>query len=155
LIELIMVMLLIGVVATITVVSRPFSTDEFEQRGAYDEVVAAARYAQKLAITNRCTVRLTLNPTRFTITQSNTPAVCGTGADALAVPHPAQCRNPAAGTNYDCNTSAGVTISLLAGTSPVTFDSLGRTTDLTSRTVQIGTRTFTIVGASGFVQVPP
>jgi MSHA pilin protein MshC len=155
LIELIMVMLLIGVVATITVVSRPFSTDDFEQRAAYDEVVTAARYAQKLAITNRCSVRLTLIAARFTITQSTSAAVCATGADTLAVPHPTKCRIPAAGTNYDCNMPTGVAISLTAGTSPIVFDALGRTTDAVTRTVQIGSRTFTIVGASGFVQVPP
>ncbi len=154
LVELVMVIVLLGIVSAI-VAPRFSSSDVFEERGAYDEVVAAARYAQKLAVANRCTVRLVLNANRFTITQSTAAgAVCNTGVDTLAVAHPGRCRSPAAGTNYDCNMPTGFTISLTAGTSPIVFDSLGRTTDLITRTVQVGSNTFDIVGASGFAQVP-
>lgn len=153
-IELVAVLVLMGFIAAI-VAPRFFDTNTFEARGVYDEVVAAARYAQKLAITNRCTVKLTLTSNRFTITQSTSAAVCGTGSDTLAVPHPGQCRNPAAGNNYDCNMPTGVSITLTAGTSPIVFDSLGRTTDSVTRTVQVGSKSFDIVGGSGFVQVPP
>lgn len=155
LVELIMVIVLLGIVATISVGPRFFDTSSFEERGAYDEVAAAARYAQKLAITNRCTVKLILTSNRFTITQSTSASVCGTGADTLAVSHPGQCRSPAAGNNYDCNMPTGISITLTAGTSPIVFDSLGRADGLVTRTVQVGGKSFTIVGASGFVQVPP
>jgi len=154
LVELVVIIMLVGFIAAVAA-PRFFGKSAFEERGVYDEVIAAARYAQKLAITNRCTVRLTLNSNGFTIRQSTSASVCGTGADTLAVPHPGQCRSPAAGNNYDCNTPAGVSITLTFGTSPIVFDSLGRTTDLVTRTVQVGSKSFDIVGGSGFVQVPP
>ncbi|MBI3570328.1 MAG: general secretion pathway protein GspH [Gammaproteobacteria bacterium] len=154
LVELVAIIVLLGIIAAVAT-PRFFDNSAFEARGAYDEVIAAARYAQKLAITNRCTVKLTFSSNRFTVTQSTSASVCGTGADTLAVPHPGQCRSPAAGNNYDCNMPAGISITLTAGTSPIVFDSLGRTTDSVTRTVQVGGKSFDIVGGSGFVQVPP
>jgi MSHA pilin protein MshC len=153
LVELVMTLMLIGIIAAASIGPRFFDTSSFEERGAYDEVVSAARYAQKLAITSRCTVQLTLTSSRFTLQQSNTTTCVG--PYGLAVPHPGQCRSPAAGNNYDCNMPTGVSITLTAGTSPIVFDPLGRTTDLVTRTVQVGGKSFDIIGASGFVQVPP
>ena len=62
--ELIMVIVILGV---LSVAAMPmwFSKSDFEGRGYFDEVLQAARYAQKYAVVSNCNVRLSVTASNY------------------------------------------------------------------------------------------
>ncbi len=64
LVELVTTLILIGILAA-AVVPRFFGDHGFEERGFYDETIAALRYAQKSAIARRRTVCVTFTQTEM------------------------------------------------------------------------------------------
>lgn len=144
LVELVIVIMILALVSAIAG-PRFFDRTAFEERGFYDEVVTAARYAQRLAVATGCDVQFNITGNSYSLNQRATN--CTTGAFTRGV------SNPATGaTTFTGASSSGIAASMT--TNPVVFDALGRATDLTDRTVTVGGRTFQIVGATGFVQAP-
>jgi MSHA pilin protein MshC len=91
LIELIMVIVILGVLAVFAA-PRILNTGDFTARGFHDETLSLLRYAQKMAIAQRRTVCVTLNPAGVTLNIfANNPEV-GACADApvLAPPNAPQ-----------------------------------------------------------------
>lgn len=82
LVELVATLILIGILAA-TVVPRFFGTHGFEERGFYDETIAALRYGQKSAIAQRRMVCVTFTEkaVRFKLAGSFGATDC-TAADA-------------------------------------------------------------------------
>lgn len=146
--ELVIVLVMIGVIAAVTAGPRFFDRGGFEERGFYDEVLSAARYAQKYAITSGCEVQFSIASGSYSLKRRAT--TCTTGGFTSNV------MNPSSNTAFSGTAPSGVSPFSMTN-DPVVFDAQGRVTDfatVSSRTVTVGSRTFTIVGASGFVQAP-
>jgi MSHA pilin protein MshC len=78
LVELIVTLVIIGVLAA---VGAPlfFSKETFEQRGFYNEVLASVRYAQKLAVSSGCAVRVVTTATTISLRGPASQATCTSG----------------------------------------------------------------------------
>ncbi|MCI0401393.1 MAG: prepilin-type N-terminal cleavage/methylation domain-containing protein [Gammaproteobacteria bacterium] len=68
LVELVLVVTLMGILAAFTI-PRFFSKDVFEERGFFEESLAAVRYAQKLAIVSGCDIHVRFNSTGYSVGQ--------------------------------------------------------------------------------------
>lgn len=144
-----LIMLLVVMVVLAVVASPLFEYRAFEQRGFYDEVSWAARYARTLAVTSGCEVQLSISSNTYVLNQRATD--CTTGAFTRGVVH------PGSGDAMSAVAPAEVTLSMTSN--PVVFKALGNTADLQDRTVAVGlitgSRSFTIIGATGFVREVP
>lgn len=145
LVELVVVIVLLGILGTF-VAPKFFILDDFTDRGYYDEIASANRYAQKLAVASGCDVRVVMNASGFTLSQR---ANCDTGSAFtrdLILPG-----------------KDSATVSAPGGTSvspatTVIFSPLGSAIDaarnVTDFTFSVGGRSLTIVGETGFVDAP-
>lgn len=77
LIELVLVIIIVGVLAAVAA-PRLRGTSGFEDRGFYDETIAALRYAQKSAIAQRRLVCVTFAAKSLTLTIATAPPPAGT-----------------------------------------------------------------------------
>lgn len=144
-IELIVVIVVVGILSTIAV-SRFSGRSAFDELGYIEELGAAARYAQKLAVATRCPVRLAVDSTQYRLTRPAAYAGCASDtAFALETVNPATNETPYAGT-----TPTGVSVAVTGGTARV-FDAQGGITPDTDLSVQIGTRTLLVRAGSGQV----
>ncbi|OEU62109.1 MAG: hypothetical protein BA870_03035 [Desulfuromonadales bacterium C00003094] len=143
LVELVTVILLLGILSAVAL-PRFFNATDFNSRGFYDEVAAAARYGQKLAVASGCDVQLTVADGNYALQQReacdnisefNRAVLQPTGSDAFADSAP-----------------SGTTLSVSPLT-PVIFDALGRATP-GGVMVTVDGRFFTIIGESGYVSMP-
>jgi MSHA pilin protein MshC len=142
--ELVVTLVIIGLLAAFAI-PRFVNLLDFQEVGFYDEALSAARYAQKFAISSGCDVQLSVAGGVYTLNQRATS--CTSGAFTRAVVDPGTLQAPFTGTS-----PADVTFTMTA--SPVVFDALGRTTDGVTRTVTVGSRSFQIIGATGYAQTP-
>jgi MSHA pilin protein MshC len=141
LIELIIVILLIGILSGVGGV-RFFSDTGYKQRGAYDDVTSALRYAQKLAIASGCDVQVTIVADTYTLNQED-DADCASDSFLRGVHHPGT-----SAAQYTNTIDATVGLSSLV--SPFIFNSRGiASADVT---VTVGTQTIQVVAATGLVQ---
>ena len=145
LVELVTVIVVVGALAAIAV-PRIVDRRSFEERGFYDEVVSAARYAHKLALSTGCPVRFEITVAGVYTLYRNATG-CNSGALTGPVVHPGTRVAPFSGTK-----PSGTTFTMT--TADVTFDALGKTIDGATRTVTVGSFSFQIIGATGYIQVP-
>jgi MSHA pilin protein MshC len=124
LVELIMTIIIIGIISVV-VAPKMFDNSVFQSRGALDQVKAALRYGQKVAIAQNRSVSVNLSAA--TLSDCNTTLVSS---------------------NVKCVISNSVTTSP-ALPQTVTFDSLGRTAAATS--ISVGGTTITIEAETGYV----
>ncbi|MGH8442353.1 MAG: pilus assembly FimT family protein [Nevskiaceae bacterium] len=145
LIELIVVILVMAILAAYAA-PRFFGQGDFEAPAFAQELAAAARYAQKLAVVSGCQVNLTVSATGYSLLQpqATTPPCSGTPTMTLAVKH------PATGSAYTGTVPAGVTVGGSLGT--VQFGASGAPNAAASYT--IGGIAVTIAAGSGYVAVP-
>jgi MSHA pilin protein MshC len=144
LVELVMVLVILGILAVVAI-PRFTGGTPYEARGYYDELVAAARYAQLQATTTGCAARFSVDGTGYALHHEDS---CGNNSFGnLPVDHPTR-----TGT-FTGSTPSGVTVS--GGT--VVFDGLGRP-DATP-TVQVSgggfSRSFCVVPDTGLVEACP
>lgn len=144
LIELVTVLVILGIVAAVAA-PRFFTKDSFDERGFYDETVSAARYAQKLALATGCDVQFSVSASGYVLNQRATS--CVSGGFTRSVVHPGTAQPSFSGT-----APSGIATAMTGN--PVVFNGQGYPSDSTTRTVTVGTRSFTIIGATGFVQAP-
>lgn len=138
LVELLAVILLLGILSAVAM-PKFFDVRAYQNRGFYDETVAAVRYAQKLAVASGCEVQVQLTGSGLSLWRRD-GGDCRSGAFTRAVAHPAR------GEDYAATAPAGVSLS--AGT--VIFDALGRPS--TGLTVTVGgERSFQIIAETGYV----
>ena len=145
LVELVVVMAIAGVLAAF-IAPRFWTQQTFSERGYADELAAALRFAQKAAVITGCPARLTLTSTSYAGAQQaaagNTCDTADTtwttaliGADGAAIQNSA----PSATTS--------------SPTGVFQFDTQGKLSSSPGTTITVGSRTITIVAASGLVQV--
>jgi len=144
--ELVTVITILGILSAFAV-PRFFDQDVFEERGFYEEVVAALRYGQKIAVGSGCPVRVTITASSYDLKQQ---AASGNRCDpadstwAVAVMMPTG--QAAAG-----SAPAGIALG------PVTtfqLDGLGQTNLGSDLTVTVGALSLTVQAESGYVQIP-
>ena len=138
-----MTLVIMGVLAAVLI--PMFERRTFYEKGFYDEVASAARYARTLAVVSGCEVQLSIASNAYVLNQRATD--CTTGAFTRDVIHPG-------GRAATFSGSAPEEVTLAMTSNPVVFRALGNTSDQADRTVTVGSRPFTIIGATGFVQAP-
>jgi MSHA pilin protein MshC len=144
LIELLTVVLLIGILGVVAL-GRFGGENVAAARGFFDDTVSAVRFAQKLAISSGCDVRVITTATSYQLRQSSACA-----ADDFANP----VLNPANRSNNYQNLNMPSGFSLTAGT--ITFDARGQREGVTSDfSVSDGSTTlsFRVHASTGLVEV--
>lgn len=145
LIELITVIVILGILAGLAV-PRFFDNQVFEEAGFYEEVAAALRYGQKIAVGSGCPVRVSITAGGYELKQQAASGNrCDPADSTWAVPVLLPDGQAAAG-----STPAGITLT------PVTYqyDGLGQTNLGGNLTVSIGARSMTVQAQSGYVLTP-
>jgi len=146
LLELVVVIVILGIVAAFAV-PRFFDNRTFSERGYYDELAAALKFAQKLAVASGCPVRVTIDAAGYEARQQAAQSGSCNTADttwgtAVAL---------ADGQVLAGNVPMGVT---LAPAVTMTFDALGRTDLGADQSITVGPFALTVIADSGFVQAP-
>jgi len=146
LVELVTVVVILGILAAFAV-PRFFDAQVFEERGFYEEVAAALRYGQKIAVGSGCPVRVTITAVGYDLKQQTVAGNrCDPADSSWAVPVMLPTGQTVAGT-----APTGVTLG------PVTtyqLDGLGQTDLGSDLTVTVGGSTMTVQAESGYVLTP-
>lgn len=129
LIELVMTMVIVGILAAV-VAPRFFDNNVFQSRGTADQIMAALRYGQKIAIAQHRNVNV-----QITAAASSD---CGT---ALV------------GGNINCVISNNVTVTP-ALPKTVTFNALGQPVPNVADSIMVDTIAITIETETGYVHSP-
>ena len=147
--SLVELVLVIVILATIGMLAGPrfFDNDAFDERGYYDELASALRYAQKVAVASGCRVAVDITVNTYALSQQ--------------APLGGHCDPADAGFPVAVRLSTGDTVSGIAPAGIVTapaislvYDALGRTNFATNRTLLVGSRTLVIQADSGLVITP-
>jgi MSHA pilin protein MshC len=145
-VELIVVIAIAGLLAAVAI-PRFVNPRDFRELGFHDEMLSAARYAQKFAIATGCEVQFSVSGGAYALNQRATN--CTTGAFTRIVVDPGTLDTT---TTFSGTAPSDVSVSMTA--SPVVFDALGKTADGVTRTVTVGSKTFQIIGATGYAHTP-
>lgn len=146
LIELVVVIVVLGIVAAFAA-PRFFGERVFAERGFYDELTAALKYAQKLAVASGCPVRVAITATGYQARQQAAASGTCNTADTTW-PTAVQLAD---GQALSGVAPAGVTLTPAV---TITFDALGRTNLGADQSVAVGSFALTVRADSGFVQAP-
>ena len=121
-----------------------FEATAFEAPAYAQELAAAARYAQKLAVTSGCPVNFSVTAAGYALTQAqSTPPPC-TGALVMTLP----AKHPATGENFTGTVTAGVSIGGTLGT--VQVSAAGLPSAAASYTIV--DLSVTVAAGSGYVE---
>jgi MSHA pilin protein MshC len=145
-VELVVVIVIMGILAAIAA-PRFFDNKTFLERGYYEELTAALKYAQKLAVASGCPVRVSIAAGGYDARQQaavggtcdTTDATWPTGV-LLATGQPLSGTSPAG-----VSASPAVTF---------TYDALGRTDLGADQVIGVGPYALTVRADSGYVQAP-
>lgn len=145
--ELVLALVILGLLAGVSA-PRFFERRTFDERLAKDEMAAALRFGQKLALVTTCEIRFQVTASTWTLDQR---ANCTSGAFGQAVFHPGTGNSGYAGT-------APTGIALAGTVNPLHFDSRGRATTaagvVSDATFTVGARSIAVVGETGLVRSP-
>jgi MSHA pilin protein MshC len=144
-VELVIVIVIMGILAGVAA-PRFFERNAFDERGYYEDTLAALRFAQKLAVATGCQIQFTTTASDYTV-KKGTACVRGTFTGAAFTSNVFNPGNP--GNTYTKTAPAGLTLSATT----LKFNGLGQasgspTITLTGTT---GTRSITVVAETGFV----
>ncbi len=146
LVELVTVIVILGILAAVAV-PRFADHQVFEERGFYQEVVAALRYGQKIAVGSGCPVQISIDANGYALAQQSVLANrCDPGDVSWSVPVLLPDGQAAAG-----STPAGVTLGPVV---TYEFDGLGQTDLGSDLTVSIGSWSLIVQAQSGYVLTP-
>lgn len=146
LVELVVVIVIAGIVAAFAV-PRFFDDRTFVERGYYEELAAALKYSQKLAVASGCPVRVVIDASGYVARQQAAQAGTCNPADTTWTTSVAL----ADGQALAGSKPFGITVS---PNLTLTFDALGRTDLGADQSVSVGPFVLTVRAASGFVQAP-
>lgn len=139
-VELVVTLVIVGALA---VVSVPlfFGRQGYEERGFFEETVAAVRYAQKYAVASGCTVRVLTTANSYALLRASAFATCNAAPFSVALVSPT---NPSLG--FSNTAPADVALS----PRDFTFAPLGNAS--ADVTITVGARSFQVVGETGLIQ---
>lgn len=139
LVELVMILCIAGILM-VSASSRFFTASDLTGRAFYEELMGAARYAQKLAVSTGCQVQLTVTSNSFSLAQRN---LCDTvSAFTRAVPHPSR--------SGDFTPTRTSPLTVAPAPTTLVFDAMGRASSTV--TISVGTASFKIHGETGFIE---
>ena len=145
-IELVLVIVIIGILGVLAG-PRFFSNSVFEERAYYNELTSATRYAQKVAVSSGCRVRLDLTATTYQVQQQAAlGGHCDTSDTTFPVPVLLANGQTVSGT-------APSDVTALPALS-IVYDALGRTNLGADQTINVGSWSFSIEAESGLVVTP-
>jgi len=140
--ELVIVILLLSILSVFAL-GGLFNRDQFAAKGFFDDTVNAVRFAQKLAISTGCDVRVLTTASSYALHQR--PGCTGAG---FTIP----VQNPANRSNNYQNSSLPSGFTLTAGT--IVFNARGTVTSVpTFVTFTVATFSFRVYGQTGLVDV--
>ena len=144
LIELVVVITILGVIAAIAG-PRFFETQPYNEHGYADEVAAAMRYSQKVAIASGCSVRLAIDLTGYSaFQQAASGGTCNSESSTWNTPVMRSDGSTLTGTH-----PSGVNVDAAA---TLIFDNKGKVTS-GATTLHVGAYTLALDAISGYVQV--
>lgn len=146
LVELVLVISLVGILAAVAG-PRFFDRGTFDERGYFDELASALRYAQKVAVASGCSVQVSVTAAGFSLGQQSEVAGHCDPTDATFA---AAVRTPD-GQVVDGATPAGVVV---APAVDIRFRPTGDTDLSADQIVTVGARTLTVNAGSGLVIAP-
>ena len=145
LVELIVVVLLLGILSVFAL-GRLFNQNDFAARGYFDDTVTAVRFAQKLAVSTGCAVRVVITASSYQLFQGDS---CTSSTFTTAVVNPANRGNLYLNNNMPTGFS-------LNPAGNITFNAQGfidsgadTTVTLTDGSTTLG---FTVHGTTGLVE---
>lgn len=146
LIELIVVIVLLG---TLSAFAGPrfFDNGALDERRYQDELAAALRYAQKVAVASGCAVRIDIASTSYALNQQ--PASgghCNAASSAYDV--------PVLLPSGDVMQGAAPGAVTVSPAQSIVFDALGRTSLISDQTFVVGSRNIVVRADSGLVTTP-
>ena len=146
LVELVVVIVILGVLAAIGM-PRFFDNRVFQARGYYEDLVAALKFAQKLAVASGCAVRVRVDAAGYTAGQQQVAGGRCNPADAtFATPV-----RLADGQQLVGTVPAGVAV---APAVTIVFDALGRTNLAANQAITVDGFALTVNAGSGYVAAP-
>jgi MSHA pilin protein MshC len=134
LVELVVVLLVLGILSAVAVPIF-FDTDGYRDRAAYDEVLNAVRYAQKLAVTTGCEVQVQLTVAGYALQQHANSCSAGNFA-TISTQHPFNAANFPA-------------VKIKPATTFL-FDAMGRSSAAVA--VTVGPYSFSVVAETGYAR---
>jgi MSHA pilin protein MshC len=142
--ELVVVLVIVGTLA-IVALPRFFDVGIYQQRGFYDELVSALRYAHKHAIATGCHVRVRITSTGYDLLRAPGLAGCKGALGALSAP----VANPGGG-SFSGSAPSGVALSA----TDFFFDGQGRVPAAIPGFILVSanSRQVRVYGETGFVQ---
>ena len=139
-------MLVIVIIGIIGALAGPrfFNNSTFAERGYFDELAGALRYAQKVSVATGCRVRVTVTATGYELRQQ---ALAGGHCD------PSDTSFPQPVVLSTGEVVSGTAPAGIAAAPPVTviFDALGRTNLAANQAVTVGSWSLLIEAGSGLV----
>ncbi|MFV2033140.1 MAG: Tfp pilus assembly protein FimT/FimU [Gammaproteobacteria bacterium] len=145
LIELLTVLVLLGILSVFAL-GRLFGPDEFAVRGFFNDTVDAVQFAQKLAISTGCDVRVRTLATGYQLHQSST---CTANDFTLPVKNPANRSNDYQ--NFNMPSGFSLSAATLIFNARGTLDTGDDTLILSDGTT---TLSFNVYAQTGLVDVP-
>lgn len=134
-VELIMVIMILGIISAVAV-PRFFDRKVFDERFYFEEALSTVRYGQKLAVASGCPIAFQIDSSGYSLSYS--------GGD---------CGVMSVGIDYVKSLPTGVAVTK---TLAISFTSLGSVNEACpgGRCVAtIGSHTFTVHAATGFIEV--
>ena len=142
LIELVLVIVVLGVLSAVAL-PRMFDRGPFDERGYFDETLAAARFARKRAFTSGCDVRFSFGSGGYAL--HTRAGGCTTGAFSVAVSNPVRPGDFAAAPPGGVSTGTPVTLY---------FDKIGRPRDTGGTLLGTASTSIAVVRSSGVPGCP-
>ena len=139
-------MLVIVIIGIIGALAGPrfFNNSTFAERGYFDELAGALRYAQKVSVATGCRVRVTVTATGYELRQQ---ALAGGHCDASDTSFP----QPVVLSTGEVVSGTAPTGITAAPPVTVIFDALGRTNLAANQAVTVGSWSLLIEAGSGLV----
>lgn len=146
LVELVVVLTILGIIVAVAG-PRFFDERPFVERGYYQELANALRYARKFAVASGCPVRVAIGAGGYAARQQRPQSgSCDRGDASFGTPVVLPDGQQLAGSS-----PSGVTVSPNV---TLTFDALGRAGLAADQTIDVGPLSLVVKAGSGYVEAP-
>jgi MSHA pilin protein MshC len=135
LVELVVIIIVLGILSAFAL-PKFFNLDDYRERAAYDEVAAALRYAQKLAVGSGCAVQVVFSAgNNYALRQGTNGCADDVNFTTIA--------------GHPVNAGAVSGVNLNSTQANFSFDPMGRSS--TAVRITVGGRTINVIAETGTV----